>query len=230
MQITDKTEHDPVADMLLVDAYMRWAMEAAKEVVGDQGMNVVLREAGLERFIGNYPGGELVVSGDVTFGDYTRLSSGLLTFFNRPGKSMVMRIGRESAKKAIDHQSGVFNLATVLAAKLLPSATQVKMGLSAMLAGFKVISEKAGQEYKATIEDRGDKWAYIVETCHLCAGKHADSHICWMYEALIEEACRQVFGKFYDVVEVECRAMGAPACVFEVPKQPSEEGVNRSAT
>jgi predicted hydrocarbon binding protein len=33
---------------------------------------------------------------------------------------------------------------------------------------------------------------------------------------MIEEASRQVFGKFFDVNEVECRAMGAPACVFEV--------------
>lgn len=230
VQISEKTTHDPVADLLNVDAYMRWALEAAEEVVGKDGLAVVLRQAGLERLIDNYPPDTLETSGKVSYRDYTNLSTGLLNFYQRPGKGMVMRVGRIQARKSIEHQSGTFNLATVIAAKLLPSGTQVKMGLSAMLSGFKVLAEKAGQEFKGSIEDRGENWALIMATCPLCAGKHSDSHICWLMEAGIEEAMRQVFGKFFDVVETECRAKGAPACVFEVPKKPSEEGINRSAS
>ncbi len=118
----------------------------------------------------------------------------------------------------------------MIAAKLLPSGMQIKMGLSAMMAGLRTMNEKVGQDFKGTIEDRGDKFVFIMETCPVCAGKHSESHICWLWEATIEEACRQVFGKFFDVVEVECRAKGAPACVFEVPKHPSEEGTNKSAS
>ncbi len=223
VQITSKLEHDPVTDMHTVDAYMRWALEATEEVVGKDGLAIVLRQNGLERFIDHYPPDVLEVSGNITFGDYTNLSTGLLSFYGRPGKGMVMRVGRISARKGIEHQSGVFNLATVLAAKLLPASTQIKMGLSAMVGGFRTIFEKSGEEFKATIEDRGDKWALIIETCTLCAGKQADGHICWLTEGMIEEASRQVFGKFFDVVEVECRAMGAPACVFEVSKKPGAE-------
>jgi predicted hydrocarbon binding protein len=230
VQITDSPTHDPVADLKVVDAYMRWALEAAEEVVGKDGLAVVLRDAKLERLINNYPSNTLEVSGTITYGDYSALSAGILGFFGRPGKSMVMRMGRIAARKAIEHQSGTFSLATVLAAKLLPSAVQVKMGLSAMMSGLRALNEKNGQEFIGTIEDRGDKFAFIMETCPVCAGKHSESHICWLYEATIEEACRQVFGKFFDVVEVECRAKGAKACVFEVPKQPSEEGSNKSAS
>jgi predicted hydrocarbon binding protein len=230
VQITDNPTHDPIVDLKVVDAYMRWALEAAEEVVGKDGLAVVLRDAKMERFINNYPSDTLEVSGAISYGDYASLNAGILAFFGRPGKSMVMRIGRIAARKAIQHQSGTFNLATVLAAKLLPSAIQVKMGLSAMMSGLRTMNEKVGQEFNGTIEDRGDKFAFIVETCAVCAGKHSESHICWLYEATIEEACRQVFGKFFDVVEVECRAKGAKACVFEVPKHPSEEGSNKSAT
>ncbi|MBL8163935.1 MAG: 4-vinyl reductase [Anaerolineae bacterium] len=229
VQVSSKAAHDPVADMKLVDAYMRWALEAAEEVIGKDGLAVVLRNAGLERFIDNYPPNVLETSGSITYGDYTALCVGILDFFGRPGKSMVMRIGRISARKGIEHQSGVFNLATVLAAKLLPASVQVKMGLSAMMSGFKVINEKAGQEFKGTIDDKGDKYHFVVETCPLCAGKQSESAIGWLMEANIEEACQQVFGKFFDVVEVECKAKGAPAGVWEVPKHPSEDGVNRSA-
>ncbi len=219
-----------VAQSHVVDAYMRWALEAAEEVVGKDGLAVVLRQSGLERFIDNYPPDKLEATGAISFKDYASLNAGLLNFYGRPGKGMVMRVGRISSRKGIEHQSGVFNLATVMAAKLLPASVQIKMGLSAMMAGLRTIYEKSGQEFKGSIEDRGDKYVFIMETCPVCAGKHSDSHICWLFEATIEEAARQVFGKFFDVVEVECRAKGAPACVFEVSKQPSEDSSsNQSA-
>jgi hypothetical protein len=55
MEIKDKTPQDPIASLFLVDAYMRWALLAAEEVVGKQGLHVLLRQHGLERFIDNYP-------------------------------------------------------------------------------------------------------------------------------------------------------------------------------
>lgn len=229
VQISDRPERDPVADMKLIDAYLRWAMEAARHVIGDQGVHSVLREAGLERFIDEPPPGELTISGDVTYGDYARFNTGLLDYFQRSGRGMMLRVGRESAKLAIAHQSGVFNLAVIFAAKFLPPGTQLKMGLSAMMSGFKVLNDKARQEWKGHVEDAGDSFHFVIETCPLCAGKQADANIGWLMEATIEESARQVFGKFFDVVEIACKANGAPAGVWEVPKQPSSEQENRTA-
>jgi predicted hydrocarbon binding protein len=223
VQITERPG-DPVASMKLTDAYMRWALEAAEEVVGKDGLAVVLRQSGLERFIDNYPPDNLEPPGTgITFGDYAKLNAGLLTFYGRPGKGMVMRIGRISARKGIEHQSGIFNLGTVLAAKLLPSATQIKMGLSAMLAGFKVMAEKYGQTFEGSIEDGGDHWIYTVATDPVSAGLSSDGPIGWLIEGTIEESGRQIFGKFFDVTQAACRSMGAPASVWHVPKQPTED-------
>lgn len=55
MEIKNKTQHDPVADLPFVEAYIRWALMAAEEVVGQQGLSIILRENNLERFIDNYP-------------------------------------------------------------------------------------------------------------------------------------------------------------------------------
>lgn len=224
LQIRDRSENDSVADMVLTDAYMRWALEATEEVVGKQGMAVALREAGLERFIDNYPPESLEPPGSgITYKDYASLSAGLINFYGRPGKSMVIRVGRISARKGIEHQSRTFNLATVLAAKLLPAPTQIKMGLAALNSGFKVMNDKFGQEFKGTIDDGGEYWIYSIETDPCSAGKQSDQPIGWLMEAAIEEAGRQIFGKFFDVEQVACRSMGAPASVWHVPKQPSEE-------
>ena len=125
MEIESKTERDPVADMHTVDAYMRWALLAAEEVVGKKGLTVVLRDAGLERFIDNYPPEELTPSGSITFGDYAALNTGLLNFFGRAGKSMLLRTGRLSALHGIEQQGAVFGIAVIVASKVLPIPTQL---------------------------------------------------------------------------------------------------------
>jgi predicted hydrocarbon binding protein len=54
----------------------------------------------------------------------------------------------------------------------------------------------------------------------MCAGKLADTPICWLFTGSLEESLRWLTGKEFEIVEVECRAAGAPACVWEVPKTP----------
>jgi predicted hydrocarbon binding protein len=228
--ITDKAEHDAVADMLMVDAYMRWTLEAAKKIIGEDALNLVLHEAKLERFIDNPPSGEMIAT-NVTFGEYSSFNAALLNQFQLYGKKVAKDVGRENAQMAMAFQRSLFNMATLSAAKLLPSAIQLKMGLAAMMAGFRTLyKEKAGETFKGRIEDRGQHFAYIAEDCPFCAGKQSGSCIGWMWEAVIEEAGRQAWGKFFDVVETECRAKGDPAGVWLVPKTPGDESHNESAS
>jgi predicted hydrocarbon binding protein len=222
MNITDRAEHDPVADLNIVDAYMRWALLASEEVVGKRGLDVVLREAGLERFIDNYPPDETRVLSGLTFGDYSRLSAELLVFFGRAGKGMLRRIGRLSAQHGIKQQGAVFGLATALSSKLLPVPMQIKIGLTNMQNGFRKLSEAEGEEVHLHLEDRGDRFAYMDGDCSQCAGKQADAPICLIRTGTISEALHWLTGKEFHVEETECRAMGAPACVWEILKAPKD--------
>ena len=222
MEIKEKTPADPVASLYLVDAYMRWALLAAEEVVGKQGLHVLLREHKLERFIDNYPPELLKVSGSITLGDYAELCTGLLTFFGRAGKSMVIRSGRLTSKYAIEKQSGVYNVAAKAAAKLLPSGMQVKLVLDSMANGYNKLYAENGQELHFSVEDRGGKWAFISVECPHCAGKTAEQPMCWGRTGTLKEGALWLTGKDFDVEEVECRAIGAPACVWEVSKTPKE--------
>ena len=222
MQIADKKEFDPVVNMHITDAYMRWALMAAEEVAGKNGLNVVLRGAGLERLIDNYPEEKLAVSGTITYGEYAKLNTGLLEFFGRAAKSMTLRIGRISTRRAIDQQSALFGVAALMAAKLLPIPTQLKMGMESPIGGFKKLSATVGEEYVAHVEDRGDKLAFVLHTCAMCAGKQADQPICQLYTGTLLESTKWLTGKDFDVQEVACRSMGAPDCVWEVSKTPKE--------
>jgi predicted hydrocarbon binding protein len=220
MEIRNKSSHDAVSDLHITDAYMRWALEAAEEVAGKHGLGIVLRDAGLVQMIDHYPDDKVEVSGTISYGEYANLNAGLLTFFGRAAKSMNIRIGRISTRKAIDRQSALFGVAALIAAKMLPTPTKLKMGMEAQINGFKKLSEAAGETYKAKVEDRGEKLALIIETCAICAGKEADQAICYLYSGTLEESIQWLTGKKFDIREVECRALGAPACVWEVSKMP----------
>lgn len=229
MHINPKSEHDPIADFWMVDGYMRWALEAAREQIGDEQLAVVLRRAGLEAFINNYPAGDLHISGEVTFGQYARFSAALVSIYGLAGKDLVLKIGQYCARRALDYQRTVYNMAAVDATKGLSDDTRVKLGLSAIVAGLHTMLSRRGQEFLMWVEDRGQNWAVIADTCSLCPGLRADGCIGWLFEGMLEEAARQTLGAFFDVVEVECRAKGDPAGVWLVSKQPGDESTSRSA-
>jgi predicted hydrocarbon binding protein len=222
MNITPRASHDPAADLKMVDAYMRWALLAAEEVVGKQGMTVVLREAGLDRAIGALPDDELKASGAYTFGDYANLNGALLNFFGRAAKSMVLRIGRLSAKQGIEKQGAMFGVAALLASKVLPYPTQVRLNLESMRDGFVRVYSQAGQPPRLEVEDRGGSWAYLDYACPNCAGKQADGLMCWIHVGVMQEAIRWQTGREATIVQTACRAGGAKACVWEVDKTPKE--------
>ncbi len=216
--IKDRAEHDPVADFPIVDAYVRWALLAAEEVIGKSGMVAVLRQIGLERLIDHYPPEVLQVTGGFTYNDYSNLNCGLLNFFGRAGKSMTMRVGRISARHGIELQSDIYGLAKLIVSRMLPASTQIKLGLEAMQNGYRRLMPHV----RLSIEDRGDKWAYITETCSSCAGKEATDHICWTFGGILQELLHWQTGKEFDIAEVQCRAQGGPVCVWEINKKPKE--------
>jgi predicted hydrocarbon binding protein len=195
VQISDKSSHDPVCDMHITDAYMRWALEAAEEVAGKNGLGVVLRQANLKHLIDNYPQEKLAVSGTI-------------------------RIGRISTRRAIDQQSALFGIAALMAAKIMPLSMQLKMLFDAQISGFQKLSKSVGEEYVAHSEDCGDYFMFSIQTCAMCAGKTANQPICHLYTGTLQESIKWLTGKDLDVRELECRALGAPACVWQISKKP----------
>jgi predicted hydrocarbon binding protein len=215
MQITDKPEPDPIADLIMPDAYMRWALQAAEQIVG-QSMPDLLRQAGLERFIGSYPANE-VRKTEVTFRDYADLNAALLNIFGPTGRSTALRIGRLSARLGIEQQDAFFNVTLTTAAKMLPLPAQHRFGMEMMQAVYRNL---IGQGWEGQVDERQTTTAYITSGCPMCAGKKAGQPICWIFTGVLQESVLWMTGKLFDVEQTACRAMGAPACVWEVSKVP----------
>jgi predicted hydrocarbon binding protein len=218
VEVRHKPVHDPVADLPMVDAYLLWALQAAEQVIGTQGLTTILRRSGLEKLINNYPPESPVPSGQFTFDDYGTLCAGLIDVYGYSGKSMMLRIGRLSAKLAVLKQRELFDLAKLESARELPLELNLRAGLEVLQTGYQALMP----HMRYRLEDHGAAWAYITETCPMCAGQQATQAMCWLFSGVLQEAAHWQTGRLFEVQEVACRALGDVACVWEISKQPLE--------
>jgi predicted hydrocarbon binding protein len=218
MKISNKIDRDPVTEVPQIEAYMRYALIAAEEMVGKQALALMLQQNGMARFIGNYPPDRIKLSHDFTHKDYTNLCTALIEFYGQAGKSESIRFGRISTKPALENQGVLFNFASRTAIKFLPLSLQIKTVLESIKNDLDKIYKEIDHDVSVKIEDRGDKWAYIDRSCALCAGKESDAPICWGWVGTLAESLNWLTGKEFEIDQVECRAMGESACVWEISK------------
>jgi hypothetical protein len=121
-------------DAVIVNTLVRQALVSAQEVMGENGLNTVLRTSGLERFIGNFPPDDLNPA--IKTSDYARLNEAIEEFYGRGGRGMLRRIGKASFQYAVREQAALLGLAGV-ALKLLPTRQRIKFILNAMVNALK---------------------------------------------------------------------------------------------
>lgn len=196
-------------DAMIINSLVRQALTSAQEVMGDNGLNAVLRTSGLERFIGNFPPNNLEPS--IQASQYARLNEAIEQFYGRGGKGMLRRIGKASFQYGVREQSALLGVAGV-ALKLLPERQRIKFILNGLVDALK----KSNPQVNAWVDESGDKLAYIESTCAICHSRQSTGPICHLYVGSITEAVRWATGKEFKVIETHCLAKGDEYCRFEV--------------
>ena len=121
-------------DAVIINSLVRQALTSAQEVMGDNGLNAVLRASGLERFIGNFPPNNLEPS--IQASQYARFNQAIEEFYGRAGKGMLRRIGKASFQYGVKEQAALLGVAGV-GLKLLPERQRIKFILKGMVDALK---------------------------------------------------------------------------------------------
>ena len=198
-------------DMMIVNALVRQALVSSQEVLGENGLNAVLRASNLEQFVGNLPPNDLEPS--IHASQYARLNAAIEEFYGRGGRGMLQRIGRASFQYGVREQSALLGLAGV-ALKLLPEKQRAKFILNSVAGALK----KSNPQVQAWVEEAGDRIAYLESTCAICQERTSDTPLCHLYVGSLSEAVRWATGHAYEIVETHCLAKGDVYCRFEVGK------------
>ncbi len=196
-------------EAVIVNALVRQALVAAQEVMGENGLNVVLRSSGLERFVNNLPPDDLKPG--IKTEEYARLNQAIEDFYGRGGRGMLRRIGKASFQYAVREQAALLGIAGV-ALKLLPARQRIKFILNSMVGALK----KSNPQVDAWVDESGDRLAYCESTCAICFGRHSDGPICHLYVGSVGEAVRWATDQEYEIVETHCIGKGDAYCRFEV--------------
>jgi len=191
------------------NALMRQAIMAIGQVMGQQGLKVVLREAGLERYVDELPPNDL--EQDVSTVDYAALNQAVEEFYGRAGKGMLQRIGRASFRYGVEEQATLMGVAGA-AMKLMPQKTRIKFILTQMAKSLMDVN----QDTTIEVQETPQGFVFADFTCGVCCCRKADHPICHLYIGSISEAVKWATGQEYEVREIECRAIGAEACRFLV--------------
>jgi hypothetical protein len=199
--------HTP--DEMIVNALVRQALTSIQEVMGENGLNAVLRSSGLEKFVGNFPPNDLTPS--IQAAQYARLNQAIEDFYGRGGRGMLRRIGKASFQYAVREQAALLGIAGV-ALKLLPEKQRIKFILNSTADALK----KSNPQVEAWVEEANGKITYHESTCAICHSRTSAEPICHLYVGSLTEAVHWATGHQYEIMETACMAKGDPDCRFEV--------------
>jgi predicted hydrocarbon binding protein len=196
-------------EAVIVNALVRQALMSAQEVLGENGLNSVLRICGLGQFVGNFPPND--TNPGIKTTEYAKFNEAIETFYGRAGRGMLNRIGKASFQYGVREQGALMGVAGA-ALKLMPQKGRIKFVLNAMVSALK----KTNPQVDAWVEEEGGKIAYCEKTCAICLGRHSDQPVCHLYVGSVGEAVRWATEQEYEITETHCIAKGDPHCRFEV--------------
>ena len=196
-------------DAVIVNALVRQALVSAQEVMGENGLNAVLRASGLERFVGNFPPDDLNPA--IQSIQYAKFNQAIEEFYGRGGRGMLRRIGKASFQYAVREQAALLGIAGT-ALKLLPEKQRIKFILNSMVGALK----KSNAQVEAWLDESGEHIAYVESTCAMCHGRKSAEPVCHLYVGSIGEAVAWASGRPHEIVETHCMAKGDAYCRFEV--------------
>ena len=174
-------------DAVIINSLVRQALTSMQEVMGNNGLNAVLKSCGLDRFVGNFPPNNLEPS--IKASQYAQLNQAIEDFYGRGGKGILRRIGKASFQYGVREQAALLGIAGV-ALKLMPQRERIKFILNGMANALK----KSNPEVNAWLDESGDKLAYVESTCAICNSRHSDLAICHLYVGSVSEAVQWATG------------------------------------
>lgn len=195
-------------DAVIVNTIVRQALVAAQEVMGENGLNAVLRSSGLERYIGNFPPDNLEPA--IQTAQYARFNEAIEQFYGRGGRGMLRRIGKASFQYALREQSSLMGLAGA-ALKLLPERQRIKFILNGMGDALR----RSNSQVEVWLEE-GEHIAFLDSTCGVCHARKSEVPICHLYVGSIGEAVEWATGRPHQITETHCMAKGDEYCRFEI--------------
>ena len=191
--------------------FARYFLQAADEVLSQNGLQAALTMAGLDRQL---PPDTLERAYD--FVNFAAFCNALEDMYGaRGGRGMALRIGREWFAHGMKSVGALAGLADP-AFRVLPVEMRCKIGLEALT---NVLTHHTDQRIKLQEDDECYHW--VVENSPTAWGRVSDKPVCHVQVGLLQGALNYASGgREFHTYERVCAAVGSPECIFTIQKKP----------
>ncbi len=188
------------------------------DLIGVNGRNSILNISGLSKFRDNPPPNNAEIESNAV--DFSAIVKGTIDVIGMSGAKAIMRnSGRRGFQFVVEKSPELFGLVGIELKKLGSDDERIMAINSAISYETNRIFGEGHQEFKKT----DDGYEIRINRCSWCHAIHGTSApVCFAEEGFDDEAVFWATGKRHKVVETECRAMGADACVFTISGKPIE--------
>lgn len=191
-----------------------------EEMTGRRSLRMLLRQASLSEYVDHVPPKD--DSPSITIDQYSRLLANMYEIFGAQGvRPIFVRGGRLGAIEFRRLRSAQFAVAGT-ALRLLPAARRMQFMVERL-------AEQGEDLYGSPHHLHEEDQAYIIEMpdCPYCAeitrrsaaeNRPIARPVCHIPVAAVSEMMEWTMGQKHMVEEVDCIALGAPACRFRISK------------
>ncbi len=201
----------PLSGLYYPNKFGLLVIDALRDVMGQNGIDAILRLSKLDEMVDNYPPNDL----EKAF-DFAALSSIMISldelYGMRGGQGLASRAGKALFADGLKDFGAVAGVGD-LALRMLPLRAKVKVGLPAFAAIFNRITDQ-----KVEVLEDGNDFLWIITVCPVCWGRgQSNKPVCHLAGGLLEESLRWVSGGAeFGVVEELCHAQGDNHCQFRI--------------
>jgi len=184
-----------------------------EEVLGQKGLEGLLRQAGLEKLIDNYPPDTMELG--FPFDQLSLLQDTLEQIYGpRGGRGLALRVGRATFKHGLKIFGPKLGI-TDMAFRLSPMENKLRSGAEMFADIFNRFTDQ-----RVRVENNPDQLLWHIERCPICWNRQSDAPLCHLAVGLLQESLYWVSGgKLFKIEEIGCIANGDPTCCIRIDKQ-----------
>ncbi len=185
-----------------------------EEVMGQNGVNAILKLGQRPSLINNYPPDNNELK--FPFATVTNLTEMMEHAYGpHGGRGLALRVGRACFNYGV-RQYGTQMGITEMAFRLLPLPAKLSAGATAFAELFNRFTDQ-----RVRIEQEDGKILWHIERCPLCWERKAADPVCHLAVGLLQEALYWISGgKVFNVEEKTCIAAGDETCTIEIDQTP----------
>lgn len=185
-----------------------------EEVMGQNGVNALLKLGTFSSLINNYPPDNNELK--FPFAAVTNLTETLEHAYGpHGGRGLAVRVGRACFNYGV-RQYGMQLGITEMAFRLLPLPAKLSAGAKALAQLFNQFTDQ-----RVRVEQEDGKILWHIERCPLCWERKATDPVCHLAVGLLQEALFWLSGgKVFNVEEQTCIAAGDESCMIVIDETP----------